>query len=255
MATASAIATLVALAPGRVSVAIGSGFTGRMTLGQRPLSWKFVRRYALALQALLRGEATEWEGSLVRMMQPEGFGAARPIEVPIILGIGGPKGAAVAGELADGVFIAGRPVTPPGEGRACVRLTFGTVLAEGEDAGSPRAMAAAGHAAAVTFHGLYERGADMSILPGGEAWKAEIDALPPAERHIAVHDLHLIGLNARDARVVTGEMLRRAGLARTASEWRQAVAELEAAGVTEIAYQPAGPDIPEELERFMAAVR
>jgi 5,10-methylenetetrahydromethanopterin reductase len=115
-------------------------------------------------------------------------------------------------------------------------------------------MVAAGHAAAVTFHGLYERGADMSVLPGGEAWKAEIEALPAAERHLAVHDLHLIGLTERDAKVVTGDMLRRAGLARTAGEWRQAVAELEAAGVTEIAYQPAGPDIPGELQRFIAAV-
>jgi 5,10-methylenetetrahydromethanopterin reductase len=254
IATASAIATLVSLAPGRVSIAIGSGFTGRMTLGQRPLSWKFVRRYVLAVQALLRGEATEWEGSVIRMMQPEGFGAARPIQVPIILGIGGPKGAAVADELAQGVFIAGRPVGPIAGGRDCVRLTFGTVLNEGEDPGSPRAMAAAGHAAAVTFHGLWERGADMSILPGGPEWKAEIDALPEAERHIAVHDLHLIGVNERDAKVVNAEMLSRAGLVRTAPEWREAIAELEAAGVTEIAYQPAGPDIPEELRRFMAAL-
>ena len=51
MATA-AIATLVHLAPGRVSIAIGSGFTGRMTLGQRPLPWKFVRRYVATVQAL-----------------------------------------------------------------------------------------------------------------------------------------------------------------------------------------------------------
>ena len=43
MTTAAAVATLVALAPGRLELGIGSGFTGRMTLGQKPLRWSFVR--------------------------------------------------------------------------------------------------------------------------------------------------------------------------------------------------------------------
>ena len=96
---AAAIATLTRLAPGRIDVAIGSGFTGRMTLGQRPLSWKYVRQYVLALQALLRGESVEWEGGLIQMMHPDGFAESRPITVPIILGVGGPKGDEVAREL------------------------------------------------------------------------------------------------------------------------------------------------------------
>ncbi len=253
MATASAIATLVHLAPGRVSIAIGSGFTGRMTLGQRPLPWKFVRRYVLAVQALLRGEKTEWDGAMIQMMQPEGFAAPRPVNVPIILGVGGPKGAGVAAELADGIFIAGGDGRLASPDKDCVRLTFGTVLAEGEDPGSPRVVAAAGHAGAVTLHAMYERGADFSALPGGAEWKAEIDALPENERHLAVHDLHLIGLTGRDAKVVNGAMLERGGLARTAPQWRDAIAALEATGVTEIAYQPAGPDIPGELRRFAEA--
>src|ERR1700744_530366 len=37
MVNAAAIAELVSQAPGRVAVAIGSGFTGRMALGQRPI--------------------------------------------------------------------------------------------------------------------------------------------------------------------------------------------------------------------------
>lgn len=251
MTNAAAIAMLCELAPGRVAVAIGSGFTGRMTMGQRPLSWKFVRSYVGTVKALLRGEKVEWEDGVIQMMHPEGFGAARPIEVPMILGVGGPKGAEVAADLADGVF-----VTSPqrqADGRMCVVLSFGTVLGEGEDAGSERVLAAAGHAVGVTLHALYERGADLSRFPGGAAWAAEIDALPPAERHLAVHDRHLIALTERDAKVVTGPMLRQFGAARTASEWRDHLAALEAGGATEIAYQPAGPDIPGELRRFAAA--
>ena len=134
MVTASAIATLVDLAPGRVNVAIGSGFTGRLTLGQKPLKWSVVREYVIAVIGLLDGQTVEWEGAAIRMMHPSGFGAARPIRVPIILGTGGPKGEAVARELADGVFATG---PSPGFDR-CSVLTFGTVLDDGEDAGSER---------------------------------------------------------------------------------------------------------------------
>jgi 5,10-methylenetetrahydromethanopterin reductase len=255
MANAAGIATIAHMAPGRLSVAIGSGFTGRMTLGQRPLSWKFVRKYVLTLKALLRGEAVEWEGALIEMMHPAGFAPARPINVPIILGIGGPKGIAAAEEIADGVF-ATSPV--PGfaaNGKHCVLLAFGTVLGDEEDPGSPRAMAAAGHGAAVALHAIYERGGDFSRIPGGPEWVAELERVPEERRHIALHDLHLIGLSERDAKVVNAPMLRQFGGARTAAEWRERLAQLEAAGATEIAYQPAGPDIPGELERFMAAAK
>jgi 5,10-methylenetetrahydromethanopterin reductase len=192
---------------------------------------------------------------MIQMMQPSGYGAPRPVQVPVILGVGGPKGAAVAAELADGIFIAGGDGRLAAAGDDCVRLTFGTVLDEGEDPGSARAMAAAGHAAAVTLHAMYERGADFSALPGGVEWKAEIDSLSENERHLAVHDLHLIGLTPRDAKVVDGVMLLRSGLARTASQWRDAIAQLESTGITEIAYQPASPDIPGELRRFAEAVQ
>jgi len=251
---AAAIATLVALAPGRVEVAIGSGFTGRMTLGKRPLSWKYVRHYVEALQGLLQGEEVTWDGGVIQMMHPEGFAPARPIRVPMLLGAGGPKGEAAAAELADGMFVAGG-VPPAAASRAgrCAVLTFGTVLEAGEDAGSPRAMNAAGHAGAVALHAMYERGSSVAGLPGGADWTADLEAIPAARRHLALHDLHLIGLTERDARIVTGELLEQFGAARTAEGWASRLAELEAQGATEIAYQPAGGDIPGELRRFAAA--
>ncbi len=42
---ASAIATLEQLAPGRVVAAIGTGFTGRMAMGHKALSWAATKRY------------------------------------------------------------------------------------------------------------------------------------------------------------------------------------------------------------------
>jgi 5,10-methylenetetrahydromethanopterin reductase len=250
MVTASAVATLVDLAPGRVNLAIGSGFTGRLTLGQKPLKWSFVREYVSAVIDLLAGHTVEWEGAPIRMMHPAGFGAARPIRIPIILGTGGPKGEAVAHELADGVFATG---PSPGFER-CSVLTFGTVLDDGEDAGSERSMAAAGHAGALMYHALHLRGMAAS-LPDGDKWVAALEAFPEAEQHLALHEGHLIEANERDRLVVTGETLKMFGLARSADEWAARLAELAEAGATEVAYQPAGPDIPAELERFMTAAR
>ena len=42
---AAAIATIEDIAPGRLSVGLATGFTGRRALGQRPLTWKYVRSY------------------------------------------------------------------------------------------------------------------------------------------------------------------------------------------------------------------
>lgn len=250
MANAAAIGMLEHMAPGRIEVAIGSGFTGRMTLGHRALPWKFVREYVLALQGLLRGETVEWEGRKVRMMHPEGYAPERPVRVPMLLGTGGPKGNAAAKELADGTFCGGNIVPGAAEAGRCAVLSFGTVLGDGEDPGSERVVAAAGHAAAVALHGTYERGGDLSWLPGWQEWVAAIERVPEDERHLQVHDGHLIGVSDFDRPYINGDAVRKLGGARTADEWRERLAKLEEAGATEIAYQPAGPDIPGELERF-----
>src|SRR4051794_21586409 len=157
MTNAAAIATLVELAPGRVEVAIGSGFTGRYTLGLKPMRWADVEEYVRVLRALLAGEVATWDGASVRMLHPPGFGAARPIDVPILIGAEGPKGTAVARAVGDGVFAAAVPNASAAGGRHAL-LQFGTVLLDGEPPDSPRAQEAAGHAVAVAYHGMYERG-------------------------------------------------------------------------------------------------
>jgi 5,10-methylenetetrahydromethanopterin reductase len=50
-------------------------------------------------------------------------------------------------------------------------------------------------------------------------------------------------------------MLEQQGLALGRDAWRERVKALESQGATEIAYQPAGADIPRELEAFVEAVR
>jgi len=258
MVNAAAIAELASQAPGRVAVALGSGFTGRFTLGKRPMPWRQVADYVRCLKALLAGETAEWEGAKVRMMHSSGFGAERPIDVPILIGADGPKGLAVAAELGDGVFSAAVPqpdATDVADWRAL--LAFGTVLDEGEDLTSVRVIDAAGPSAVVFYHAAYERGgaATVDALSGGPGWREAIEAYPEDERHLAIHEGHLVKANPRDEPHVGALIPLASSLALTgeASEIPDKVAGLAALGVTELVYQPAGSDIERELRVFASA--
>src|SRR4051794_27732313 len=92
MVNAAATAALEGLAPGRVVVAFGTGFTGRRAVGYGAIPWAFMEAYIRAYRGLLRGETIEWEGARMRMLHPQGHAAPRPVEVPIIIGALGPKG-------------------------------------------------------------------------------------------------------------------------------------------------------------------
>lgn len=257
MTNAAAIATLAAIAPGRVAVAIGSGFTGRYTLGKRPLRWAVVEEYVQTLRALLRGETVGWEGASIRMLHTEGFVADRPVEVEVLIGADGPKGTAVAERVGDGVFAAGVP-NPAAAGRPSSLLQFGTVLDDGEDLHSRAVLDRAGHGLAVVFHAVYERsGADaVRGLPGGNEWVAAIEAIPAAERHLITHEGHLVRLTAVDTDAVelAADLLPQFTFSGTAEQLRARVGEYEAVGVTELVYQPAGPDVAGELARMADAV-
>ena len=134
-------------------------------------------------------------------------------------------------------------------------LWFGTVLDDGEAASSARWLEAAGPAAAVAYHALYEQHDErLRGLPGADVWVAAIEAVPEERRHLEVHRGDLTAINDTDRLTINGELAvgltqrrRRPGAVDDA-----ATAE---GGTTEIAFQPAGPDLRRELEAFVAAVR
>ncbi len=260
MVNAAAIATLVGLAPGRVAVAIGSGFTGRYPLGKRPMRWSDVAEYVKVLRTLLRGDEARWEGSLIKMIHPEGFIPGRPLaDVPILIGAAGPSGLAVARELGDGVFGVG--VAPGGNELPRWRavLAYGTVLGDGERLTDERVLDAVGHGLAVVFHATYERSGAKGVdgLAGGHRWRAAIEEVPEDRRHLAIHEDHLVKVTERDypAVVEGAALLPSVTLTGTAADLRQRVEQMAARGVTEIAFQPGGRDIPGELDRFLKAIR
>jgi len=249
LAQASAIATLEQLAPGRVAVAIGTGFTGRMAMGQKPLTWAWTRRYVEQLRALLRGEKVEVDGAIVQMLHGPDFAPAFPINTPIVIAANGPKGVAVAHEFGDGVMTigAGNP-----DFDWCSVLAFGTVLDAGESPGSERALAAAGPALTVVYHAMYEGDpASVDGLPGGVEWRKRLEEIPAAERHLAIHDEHLVTVTERDRPLLDGDLLKAFTWTGEAAEVRPRIDALAESGATEILYAPMGPDIPRELRTFL----
>ncbi|TQC43189.1 LLM class flavin-dependent oxidoreductase [Rhodococcus sp. WS4] len=259
MVNASAAAALERLAPGRVAVGFGTGYTGRLAMGQaRPISWSYMTRYITTFRALLRGETAEWDGGRLRMLHP---GESRPTghdSIPVYVSAIGAKGIAVAQSLTDNLLVIGGVPTGIEKFRNVSVLAYGTVLDDGEPLDSDRLRAAAGPALAQTFHISYELGGKdaVRLLPGGPEWLAGIEDIPDGERHLAIHTGHLIHMNhadiaAWDAGAHT--MLEQVTLTGTAGAVRDKVQALKAQGATEILYQPTG-DIRRELERFADAM-
>lgn len=249
--TAAAIAHLEAIAPGRLAVAFGTGFTGRRMFGQKPMPLATLARTLRQIQALLRGDAIEIDGALAKMMHPAGVVAARPVITPLLLAAGGPKQLALARELGCGVMCAG--VVPEGV-RDAAMLAMGTVLAPGETFESPRVAEAIGPAIAVVWHGTHEaRPEAVDHIPGGKIWRDEIEKFPANERHLYVHEGHLVEMTARDRKAYT-PLLAGTTFSGTPAELRQKAKELEAKGVGELVYWPLGPDLPGELARMAEAL-
>jgi 5,10-methylenetetrahydromethanopterin reductase len=251
LTTAAAIASLETLAAGRTAYAIGSGFTGRRALGQKPMKWVDVVTYVGQVQGLLSGQQVTIDGAQVAMLHGASQAPARPIEVPWLIGTSGPKGTAAARELGAGVFT----TRATADFAWSALLAFGTVIGDDEDVESPRVLEAAGPGAAVAYHALYEQHDPvLQRLPGAAEWVGAIEALPEAERHLEIHRGHLTRLNDIDRLMMTGGLAASISHSGTAEQMRRRVAAAGAGGTTEFVFQPAGPDPAAEIAAFAAAV-
>ena len=104
--TASALATVNSIAPGRVWAEMGTGDTARKSLGLRALAaWK-VRDYACEVRELLAGEEIVHRVSnaerRVRLKHPEALRVDVESPIPIYLAANGPKAMQAAAEGATG---------------------------------------------------------------------------------------------------------------------------------------------------------
>ncbi len=103
---ADAFATLNKLAPGRIIFGVGTGFTGRNTMGMGPMKLSAMREYIRVVYGLLKGETIEWdfegERKKIRFLNPE-FGLINiKDKIPLHISAFAPKARKMTAEIADG---------------------------------------------------------------------------------------------------------------------------------------------------------
>src|SRR5580693_3249907 len=103
---ADAFATLNKLAPGRIIFGVGTGFTGRNTMGMGPMKLSAMREYIRVVYGLLKGETIEWEfegeRKKIRFLNPE-FGMINLTDkIPLHISAFAPKARKMTAEIADG---------------------------------------------------------------------------------------------------------------------------------------------------------
>lgn len=262
---ANAMASLNALAPGRVIAGLGTGNTARRTMGLPAQKLSAIREYTRVMRALWRGEMVETglEGEPHKMQFMHPPHMAREFvntedAIPVHVSAFGPKGRQLTVDIADGfinAWTSPAALDDVSELRVACRasgrdpdllyttcLNLGCVLAPGEAYDSPRARAQSGPWPAVYWHSLIEDGEKASVPP---PLKAMFDAYreiyahyePADARYITLHSGHLMYLRPEEQQFITGEMLKSSSLTGTAEEIRARVRQIEAAGYDQVAVQ------------------
>ncbi|MGD0288605.1 MAG: LLM class flavin-dependent oxidoreductase [Candidatus Binataceae bacterium] len=281
--TAHSIATINLLAPGRTVLGIGTGFTGRNTMGLPPVPLQRLREYIEMVRKLLRGEEVLYrEGKRERWIrflhQDNGYINLKD-PIPIHMAADGTKALELAGEIADGwlTVMADAPrfrekfnaVKKGAEraGRSVTKLptavlTTACVLRDGESITSPRVVERVGPFAIVMLHALWEQSAVGAGLQGPmlklwERYRDEYAAkmkTPADRRYLEMHEGHLIYLRPGEERYVD-ENLVRLTLTGRGEEIIARLKALEVEGLKQVAIQVVnnGREMIEEFSREVIA--
>ena len=278
--TAAALGTLNLMAPGRMILGLGSGFTARYVLGHPPVRMAEFREYIETCRALLRGEEAWYsEGGPakpVRFLHPDRGYLNLKDPVPIYVSAFGPKSQKICGELADGWLTFGPHQFSPRRlgrvreaareaGRDPASLEVGlfsglAVLRDGETVSSPRIRQALGPFGTVVYHGMAESGLDAAAnqaLPGGAygdyLQRLAAQAPDPSRRHQRMHYGHMIFTQPWEDDLISDDLLRRSTIVGTAEEVREQVDRLRQLGVTKLVAMvvPGREEVLEDIARAL----
>jgi alkanesulfonate monooxygenase SsuD/methylene tetrahydromethanopterin reductase-like flavin-dependent oxidoreductase (luciferase family) len=274
--TACAIASVGALAPGRVVLGLGTGNSARRAMGMPSYRVSQLRDHVRVVRGLLGGGRVDYrEGELnraIRLFHQQLQLVNTRDRIPIYIAGNAPKAIELAGAMGDG-FITSRTNTIEGWRETWARaragadragrepgelytmlLTAACLLQPGESYDSPRVKAEAGPWAMVALHALYEsvKSADDAPAPiraTFAAYKEYADrrrAGNPAY-YMELHDGHGLYTQAAEERFVTPELIRHATMTATPQDLIVRLRALEADGVRQVAFIPT----PSSLESFV----
>ena len=202
----------------------------------------------------MRYETVIVDGKPAAMLHWDTQAPDRPIEVPWILGVNGPRGLNTAAEIGCGVFTSRpRPDANYEKLDDVVLLTSGAIMSEDETVDSPRVIETAGPWVSVAYHAFLEQNDQrLGTLPNAQQFRELVEQVPEDERHLHIHAGHLTHLNDIDREVVVGDSMFLSPFTLPEAEVKARIDELDSHGITEIAYQPMG-DIEREMKTLARA--
>ncbi|MFD3309316.1 LLM class flavin-dependent oxidoreductase [Streptomyces sp. NPDC058694] len=274
-AAASGLASLNALAPGRIICGVGTGNTARRTLGMRPTTAAGLENFTAALQDLCAGRSTEYrEGDRVRDIRFLHAGAhvntADPIEF-VVAALLGPKAAGVAGRRGTGLIsfglldptawhalhdtrrhaAQGTPRDP--ESHMASRadsyvVTSLHILDEDEDPHGDAARDATGHLVLSLLAFAADTAADTHAFAGqlGPEEREAVGRLldrrgttaTAPDRHTKLYPNYLGRIAPQDRDLVLPSLMNTLALVGTRDDLLARISTLEQAGVDELLIQP-----------------
>jgi alkanesulfonate monooxygenase SsuD/methylene tetrahydromethanopterin reductase-like flavin-dependent oxidoreductase (luciferase family) len=277
---AHSIASVATLAPGRVTLGIGSGNSAYRFMDLKPLPIAKYTEEIRVVKALLAGEEVEFTfrgktAPIRLLMADRGFvGLDEPI--PVVVSGFGPKSQAIAGKYGDGLFVSmpveERSIERSREtvrraaeeaGRSFDFSTFPVVnllnvvlLDPGEDIMSERVVAEHGPFVISGMHYLfdmvrqYDREPPRKLLDVWDRYTALIDRTPQHVRHIRIHEGHCTYMRDDERELLTPELIKATTIVGTAEECIEQIRRLEASGVDQLVVLPAMGTHYDYAERF-----
>lgn len=278
--TASSIATINAIAPGRTFLGVGAGNTAMRIMGQPPQRIAQFDRYLRTLKPLLRGEEGLFRQNNVdvpirHIMQGKGFVAFEP-KIPLYVSGFGQKSLGLAGQHGDGAVLglaanasmmalmkrhieAGAQAARRAIDRSNFKisaLTTISLLDPGETADSPRIKEECGAFAMATLHYAYDQWRNFKQEPPPhlrDIWDdycAMLDRVPSERLHQRIHAGHNCWVIPEEERFVTGKLISASVLVGTKDQVLERLFALEDAGLDQVMILPAFDPRYSVLERI-----
>jgi alkanesulfonate monooxygenase SsuD/methylene tetrahydromethanopterin reductase-like flavin-dependent oxidoreductase (luciferase family) len=279
--TATCIASLNALAPRRIALGLGVGFTANFAMGTRNATLRELERYVRDVRSLLCGDVADVE--LLGQDVPVQFlNRGLPFlnvddPVPLYMAVMGPRGLALAGRLADAVIVGG--ITEPALIDRCRELidegarSAGRSVRDLEICVTPSAYVADREPG---FEELREALGPKSLAPA-KIYSRMAEATPgigrelademarvreaaysgpgesggdPRRRHLTVYRGYLTSLQPWQQPLITPRVLRATSIAGTVEQCAETVRTLEKHGVSHVILAPRPQDQAAVVERF-----
>jgi len=263
--TANAFATLNKLAPGRIDFGVGTGFTGRRTMGLKPIPLAKMKRYIKRVQSMLLGETVQWEFEdqerKIRFLNPDLGLINIEDKVDLHISAMGPKARRLTAEMNAGWLNFGYNHSAlvrdlddmrkawdlsggDESGLHSTVFALGAVLNSSEAENRGKLMAQAAPWTAVMFHNMLD-----GIMPVPLNLPDHIQSIldqytvlsenyePEDAKYLTVHRGHLMFLREEEKKLITPELVQATSLSGSPDELVDRIRRLGEAGYNQIAIQ------------------